>query len=77
MSISDESSTYLRDWENNADGVYLFGLGSCCNSPEISSPLLATACAMTREAAVPTAMAGNNGVNLGGVRPGVVRPPER
>ena len=77
MSISDESSTTLRDLENNADGVYSFGLGLCSNAPAMSSPLLATACATTREAAVPTAMAVNPGVKLGGVRPGVVRPPEQ
>ena len=72
MSTSDESSKTLRDWENNADGVYSSGLGSCSNAPAISSPLLETAFATTREAAVPTAMAVNPGVNLGGVRPGVV-----
>ena len=69
---SDESSTTLRGWENNADGVYSIGLGSCSNAPAISSPLLATACATTRESAVPTAMAVNPGVKLGGVCPGVV-----
>ena len=77
MSTSDESSTTLRDWDNNDDGVYSIGLVSCSNAPEISYPLLATACTTTIEAAVPTAMAGNPGVNLGGFCPGVVRPPEQ
>ena len=54
----DESSTTLRDWAKIADGVYSFGLVPGSTDPATSSPLLATACAMTREAAVPAAMDG-------------------